>query len=86
MNYSPQFKPAVAKDKNLSKTTLLRTFKQIIALQDEPLPPQSIKLSGTAHLYRIRIGDYRVVYEVDQAAEIVIVHYVRHRKDVYRQL
>jgi mRNA interferase RelE/StbE len=87
MSYSLQFKPAVEKDlKSLSQTMLLRLFKQIFALQSDPLPHQSIKLSGMEHLYRIRIGDYRVVYEVDEKAKIVIIHYVRHRRDVYRQL
>ena len=87
MSYSLQFKPTVEKDlKSLSKTTLLRVFKQIIALQKEPLPSQSIKLSGMDFLYRIRVGDYRIVYEVDKKTEIVTIHYVRHRGDVYRQL
>jgi mRNA interferase RelE/StbE len=87
VTYSILFKPAVEKDlKSLSKTTLLRVFKQIIALQKEPLPHRTIKLSGMERLYRIRVGDYRIVYEVDEDAHLIIIHYVRHRRDVYRQL
>ncbi len=87
MSYTLQFKPSVEKDfKSLSKATLLRAFKQIIALQNEPRPHQSIKLSGMDYMYRLRIGDYRIVYEVDEKAKLVTIHYVRHRRDVYRQL
>ena len=87
MNYSLQFKPAVEKDlKPLSQTLLIRAFKQIIALQDDPLPQQASKLSGIDNLYRIRIGDYRIVYEIDRDNRLIIVHYIRHRRDVYRQL
>ena len=87
MTYSLQFKPAVEKDlKSLPKTTILRAIKQIISLQIEPLPQQSIKLSGMEGLYRLRIGDYRIVYEVDRDAELVTIHYIRHRRDVYRNL
>ncbi len=87
MEYSLQLKPSVEKDlKSLSKTTLLRVFKQIIALQHDPLPHQSVKLSGMDHLYRFRIGDYRIMYEVNGQAKLVIIHYVRHRRDVYRNL
>ena len=42
------------------------------------------KLSGAEHTHRIRLGDYRVVYEVLVAQKAVVVQRVRHRKDVYR--
>lgn len=87
MTYSIQFKPVVEKDlKGLSKMTLLRVFKLIIALQNQPLPHQALKLSGAGHLYRLRVGDYRIIYEIDRAENIIIVHYIRHRKDVYRKM
>ena len=53
-------------------------------LADEPLPHGSQKLSGSEHTYRIRIGDYRVVYEVLLGLKLIEVQRVRHRKDVYR--
>ncbi|MBW1743816.1 MAG: type II toxin-antitoxin system RelE/ParE family toxin [Deltaproteobacteria bacterium] len=37
-------------------------------------------------MYRIRIGDYRVIYSVHKDAKEVVIHYVRHRRDAYRQL
>lgn len=83
-SYSLVFKAAVEKDlRSLPRTTLLRVFKRIIALQTDPFPQQSKKLSGTTAMYRIRVGDYRIIYEIEGG--IIIVHYVRHRRDVYRR-
>jgi mRNA interferase RelE/StbE len=87
VSYSLQLKPVVEKDlKTLPKTTILRAIRQIIALQIEPQPPQSIKLSGMEAVYRLRVGDYRIIYEINKDAELVIIHYIRHRRDVYRKL
>ena len=55
-------KPSVEKDlRPLPKSTVARIMKRIAALGDDRFPEQSIKLAGTERLYRIRIGDYRVV-------------------------
>ena len=78
-------KPSVEKDlRPLPKSVVARIIKRIGDLGDDPFPDQSIKLAGTEQLYWIRIGDYRVVYGVDKATRQVIVHYVRHRREVYR--
>ena len=55
-------------------------------LREEPLPRQAIKLAVEEQWYRIRVGDYRIVYGVDRDAMQVTIHYVRHRRDVYRGL
>ena len=86
-SYKIDFKPSVEKDlRSLPQPVIARVFKQIEALRDEPFPRQSIKLAGAEHLYRIRIGDYRVIYGVDDTLKQVLVHYVRHRREVYRHL
>jgi mRNA interferase RelE/StbE len=80
-------KPSVEKDlRALPKSMVARMMKRIAALSDDPFPEQSIKLTGTERLYRIRIGEYRIVYGVDKAAREVIVHHVRHRREVYRRV
>ncbi|MCD6335971.1 MAG: type II toxin-antitoxin system RelE/ParE family toxin [Candidatus Latescibacteria bacterium] len=61
-------------------------MKRIKRLKTDPFPRGVTKLSGTERLYRIRMGDYRIVYEVDTQAKQVIIHYVRHRREVYRAL
>jgi mRNA interferase RelE/StbE len=87
VRYSLHLKPAVEKDlKDLPKTIILRTIRQTIALQIDPQPRQSAKLSGLDAVYRLRVGDYRIIYEIDEDAELVTIHYIRHRRDVYRNL
>jgi mRNA interferase RelE/StbE len=84
-SYKITFKPSVEKDlRALPKSVIARVLDHIQALANDPLPRQSIKLAGAEHLYRIRVGDYRIVYGVDNKAKQVIVHYVRHRPEVYR--
>jgi len=52
-------------------------------LGEEPKPGGSEKLRGS-HLYRIRQGDYRIVYEIIDSSRAVIVHIIGHRREVYR--
>ena len=59
-----------------------RIVAAVEKLSDEPFPYGFQKLTGAAHTYRIRIGDYRVVYEVLVESKIVEIARVRHRKDV----
>jgi mRNA interferase RelE/StbE len=53
-------------------------------LRTNPRPPGVVKLAGDDNLWRIRIGDYRVVYEIHDNRLIVLVLRVAHRKDVSR--
>lgn len=86
-SYNIIFKPSIEKDlRPLPKSVIARLLKQIEALRDDPLPGGSVKLAGAEQLYRIRVGDYRVVYGIDKEAKQVTIHYVRHRRDVYRKL
>jgi mRNA interferase RelE/StbE len=61
-----------------------RMIEAIRALASRPRPPGCRKLAGTKNDWRIRVGDYRVLYEIADAVRIVRVHRVRHRRDVYR--
>ena len=86
-SYNVSFKPSVEKDlRPLPKSVVTRVIELIENLETEPFPRKAIKLSGAERLYRIRVGDYRIVYEVDVRARQVIVHYVRHRREAYRSL
>ena len=75
--------PSVRKDiRNIPKDDLRRITKRIDLLQDDPRPMGCVKLSGSEY-YRIRQGDYRIIYEIRDAALIVLVIKVGNRRDVY---
>lgn len=59
--------------------------KTIDKLAKEPRPPGVKKLKGTIEdLYRIRVGDYRMVYVIDDIIRLVDIRKIGHRKDIYR--
>ena len=68
----------------LQTNTAERIVNAIAFLASEPRPPGAVKLQGQRSLWRIRVGDYRVVYAIDDASKTVDVSIVRHRRDVYR--
>jgi len=76
---------AAEKDiKRLSSEVHDRVIIAIRGLASDPRPPGCRKLAGSRHDWRIRVGDYRVVYEIADEIRIVRVNRVRHRRDVYR--
>ena len=81
------FQPSVEKDlRKFSSENCDRILARIQELANEPLPSQSLKLKGTEDLYRNRVGDYRIIYEIDVHDKSILIHYVRHRREVYRDL
>ncbi len=70
----------------MPKSVVERVMKRIEKLRDESLPHGVEKLEGAERLYRIRVGDYRIVYEADTQAKEIMILYVRHRREVYRAL
>jgi mRNA interferase RelE/StbE len=61
-SYEIEFQPSVRKDfRKLSPDNASRILPKIEELATDPFPPQSIKLKGSEYLYRIRVGDYRIV-------------------------
>ena len=70
--------------KRLPASDFYRIIAGVKALAENPRPIGSHKLSGSKADWRIRIGNYRVIYEIDQKAKAVKVMRVRHRREVYR--
>ena len=68
----------------LGATLISRIFPKIEALSNHPRPKNSVKLQGKKNLWRIRIGDYRVVYAIYDEKRLVDIIAVRHRSKVYR--
>ncbi len=82
-----EYKLSVSKkaSKELEKlpdTVLKKLYAKLTQLPQNPFPTYSKKLKGSAHTYRIREGDYRVIYEIEDL-EIIIMS-VGHRREIYR--
>jgi mRNA interferase RelE/StbE len=82
VNYSVEFKPRAIKDlKKLSIEDRQRIVAKIEMMQDN-LAGDVKKLTNFTPEYRLRVRDYRVLFEVDQAQ--IVVYRVKHRRDVYK--
>ncbi|ACM18559.1 toxin, RelE family [Geotalea daltonii FRC-32] len=82
--YSIFFKDSVRKDfESIPKNDLQRTMERIAALAENPRPMGCEKLSGQEK-YRVRQGNYRIVYSIQDSQLTVWVVRVGHRREVYR--
>jgi mRNA interferase RelE/StbE len=82
--YRLTFRASVAKDlRPLSKKDVARILRRFDQLAENPRGPGCEKLSGQ-NRYRIRQGDYRIVYEIRDDVLVVVVVRVGHRREVYR--
>jgi mRNA interferase RelE/StbE len=74
-------------EKDLTRLAVAMHGRVIVALHglaQNPRPPGCRKLAGAKNDWRIRVGDYRVIYEIADVIRVVRVHRVRHRGEVYR--
>lgn len=80
-----QFHPDVYKQlQRLPRPIFARVLNAIIALGREPRPSGVKKLVGSTSGWRIRIGEYRILYEIDHSAGTVTVYSVAHRRETYQ--
>lgn len=74
-------------ERDLRRLTI-KDYRRVItplkALADNPRPPGCHKISGSKRDWRIRVGTYRVIYEIDDKAATVKVMRIRHRREAYR--
>ena len=63
-----------------------QVFTKLLALKDNPRPPDVNLLQRRDRSYRVRSGEYRILYEIDEATKTVLVLRVGHRREVYRNL
>lgn len=71
--------------KKLPKSAIIKVLAAVEILASEPRPPNSKKLVGADRIFRLKIGEYRVIYQTVQHTLIIEIIRVRHRKDVYRR-
>ena len=85
MAYAVRITPSAARDLGkLSAELRVRVDRAISALGTRPRPHGSVKLAGAIDLYRVRVGDYRVIYRIEDRVVLVLVVRIGHRGDVYR--
>ena len=84
-SYKILFKRSAEKElRKISSVDLRKILNKIRSLPKTPRPVAAQMLRGDHRYYRIRQGDYRVIYEVDDAAKEICVIKVGHRRDIYR--
>ncbi len=85
IRYRIELKPSAVRDlADLEKRDRTRVARKIDALALNPCPPGAEKLKGTEALWRIRAGDYRIIYTIRNEILLVLVVRVGHRREVYR--
>jgi len=83
-SYSVRLANSVRKDiRRIDGQLIPKIYARIEALAKEPRPLGTIKIKGSENNYRIRVGDYRIIYEIDDGIKVVSIQKVGHRRDVY---
>ena len=83
--FSIKWKSSAKKElKKIDRTEISKILSEIEKLSQEPYPANHKKLLGTEHIYRIRVGNYRIIYSVINDELVIEVIRVRHRKEVYK--
>ena len=87
MKYRIEVKRSAAKAlKKISKPGQNRISKAIDNLVENLPNPDTTKMKGDNHFHKIRVGDYRVVYEIQDDILLILIIKIGHRKDIYRSL
>lgn len=83
--YRVEIKPRAERELHaLPDKDQLRIIEQIDRLAIDPHPPGSAKISGRGDIWRLRQGDYRIIYQVADKVRLVVVTKIGHRREVYR--
>ncbi|OGP63194.1 MAG: hypothetical protein A2V65_01715 [Deltaproteobacteria bacterium RBG_13_49_15] len=87
MKYKVEFKRSAANGfKKLPKLEKKRIGEKIDSLSEDLPDTKSTKMKGENPFHRIRSGDYRIIYEIDEDAKMIVILKIGHRKDVYKRL
>jgi len=85
-SYRIEVKPSALKElEKLPRPILLKVVTAIRGLGDDPYPQGVKKLAGFERTYRVRVGEYRILYDVYHEKLIIQIIRVKHRKDAYRR-
>lgn len=82
--YGLAFRPAALRAlRKLDRRAAERIKAATEGLRDDPRPPGAKMLAGSHGLWRVRVGDYRIVYTIDDQRRVVRIAAAGHRRDVY---
>lgn len=85
MAYTVLLRPPAERELRAFLPPLRRRINEtLLALEGDPRPPGVVKLSGHPNRWRVRVGDYRILYEIDDAAQQILILRIAHRREVYR--
>jgi mRNA interferase RelE/StbE len=85
LNYALSIKQSAQKELDAFDDALFaRIDRKILALRGNPRPAGCKKLNGYKDHWRIRLGDWRVVYIIDDGAKLITITRIAHRRDVYK--
>jgi mRNA interferase RelE/StbE len=83
--YRIEWKPSALKElKKIDRQLIPHIIQAVETLSRNPFPSGARKLQGVEHSYRVRVGDYRIIYQVFKNKLIIAVIRVRHRREAYR--
>jgi len=83
--YSVELAPAAKRQvRKLDRSIQGRIIRRLEALGKDPRPPGVEKLEGNENTYRVRVGEYRIVYEIRDKILVILVLKVGHRREIYR--
>ena len=86
MSYTVQLAPAAKRQlRKLDRSIQERVVRRLDKLEKDPRPPGVEKMEGDESTYRIRLGEYRIVYEIRDKVLVVLVLKVGHRREIYRR-
>jgi len=84
-SYRIEWKKSAEKDLDrIPRKIIYKILEAVESLRSNPFPRGARKIAGTEKFFRIRVGDYRIIYYVDEENKTITIYYVRHRREAYR--
>jgi mRNA interferase RelE/StbE len=87
MSFYVEFRPKVLKNiKHLPKKELLKIKEKIDSLAHNLPDPNTTKMKGNNSFHKVRVGNYRIIYEIHDDKLVILIVKIGHRKDIYKNL
>jgi len=87
MGYSIKLKKSVEKEiKKLPQEIIRRVIKVLEELESNAYPRGTKKIKGSERTYRLRVGDYRIIYQVDEEKKEIVIYHIRKREEAYERI